>query len=310
MANTKFCLGISDISDSYTGFVIDTWGVLHNNEHAFDSAIECLKELRARKKFVLLLSNTELRAEESAEHLKSLGISSNLYDAILTSGEVAWNGIRDQKDPGFENLGQDCYLIGGERTENFLTNLGVNIVKSPSDASFLVIAGWDQIDHANRANDEILRECVRKRLKALCINPDSRALFGTGYTTGTGQVVKRFQEFGGVVHFIGKPYKPIFHQCIKILHKNDIYPGQTVMIGDTMAHDILGATLMNMDTCLVKNGMHGGMFKNAATPADVNKQLGILISQFGQIKPTYLVDKLKWGKALPDRKHKKRKVTA
>lgn len=308
MANTKFCQGISDISDSYTGFIIDTWGVLHDGEAAFESAIECLKELRERKKFILLLSNTEQRAEESAVYLKGLGITSNLYDKIMTSGEMAYNGIRDQKDPGFENLGQNCYLIGGERTEKFLKSAGINVVNTPSEAGFLMIAGWDQLDPVTQNYDAALRECVRKRMKAICINPDSRALFGTGYTTGTGQIARRFQEFGGVVHFIGKPYKPIFHQCIKILHENGIYPGQTVMIGDTMSHDILGASLMNMDTCLIKNGTHGSFFKNVTTPADVNKKLNMLITQFNQIKPTYLVDKLKWGKALPDRKHKRRKA--
>lgn len=308
MANTKFCQGISDISDSYTGFIIDTWGVLHDGEAAFDSAIECLKELRERKKFVLLLSNTEQRAEESAQYLKSLGINANLYDKIMTSGEMAYNGLKDQNVTGFEKLGQNCYLIGGDRTRKFLESAGITIVSKPEEAGFLMIAGWDQLDPVTQNYDEILRACVRKRLKAICINPDSRALFGTGYSTGTGQIAARYQEIGGVVHFIGKPYKPIFHQCIKILHENGIYPGQTVMVGDTMTHDILGAALMNMDTCLVKNGTHNAFFKNAATPADVNKKLNMLISQFNQVKPTYLVDKLKWGKALPDRKHKRRKA--
>ena len=308
MVNTKFCQGISDISDSYTGFIIDTWGVLHDGEAAFDSAIECLKELRERKKFVLLLSNTEQRADESAAYLKSLGIGPNLYDKIMTSGEMAYQGIKEQKTPGFENLGDKCFLIGGDRTRAFLTSIGITVVDKPTEANFLVIAGWDKLDPVAGNYDADLRECVRKRMKAICINPDSRALMGTGYSTGTGQIAARFQEFGGVVHFVGKPYKPIFHQCIKILHENGIYPGQTVMVGDTMTHDILGAALMNMDTCLIKNGTHGAFFKNAATPADVNKKLNMLISQFNQVKPTYLVDKLKWGKALPDRKHKRRKV--
>ncbi len=308
MANTKFCQGISDISDSYTGFIIDTWGVLHDGEAAYESAIECLKELRDRKKFVLLLSNTEQRAEESAVYLKGLGIAPNLYDKIMTSGEMAWKGLTEQKDPSFEGLGKNCYLIGGARTEKFLASAGINIVKDPAEAGFLMIAGWDQLDPVTQNYDTALRECVRKRMKAICINPDSRALFGTGYSTGTGQIARRFQEFGGVVQFIGKPYKPIYHQCIKILHENGIYPGQTVMVGDTMSHDILGASLMNMDTCLIKNGTHGSFFKNVTTPAEVNKKLNMLIAQFNQVKPTYLVDKLKWGRALPDRKHKKRKA--
>jgi ribonucleotide monophosphatase NagD (HAD superfamily) len=138
------------------------------------------------------------------------------------------------------------------------------------------------------------------------VNPDGRAMPEISYSSGAALIAKRLQELGGVVQMIGKPYKPIYHHAIKILHQNDIYPGQTVMIGDSMGHDIIGATLVNMDTCLVKNGLHQGVFKVADSPAAVNKTLNLLISQFNSIRPSYLVDRLKWGKALPDRKHRKR----
>ena len=63
MRTTKFLQGISDISDSYTGFIIDTWGVLHNGKDVYEGAIDCLRELKARKKFILILSNTINRNE-------------------------------------------------------------------------------------------------------------------------------------------------------------------------------------------------------------------------------------------------------
>lgn len=306
MANTKFCQGISDISDSYTGFIIDTWGVLHDSEKVFESAIECLKELKSRKKFVMLMSNSELRADQMAAELCKLGLPDGLYNEILTSGELLAKGLRERKDGVFENIGQNCFMIGGERGRAFLTDTGTNIVSSLTEASFVLISGWDHLEGEVADYEETLREIIRRRLKTISINPDSRALLGVNYKTETSQITRRIQELGGVVHMIGKPYKPIFHHSIHILHKNDIYPGQTVMIGDTMAHDITGATLVNMDTCLVRSGMHAAVFRNAATPADVNKVLNMLITQFNNIRPTYLVDRLKWGKALPDRKHRKR----
>lgn len=305
MRTTKFLQGISDISDSYTGFIIDTWGVLHNGKEVYEGAIDCLRELRARKKFILVLSNTINRNDVNAKYLSDIGITPDLYSAILTSGEMAYHGLIEQKDNGFEGIGKACYLIGGDRTKEFLKQANIDVVDSISDASFLMISGWDNID-PTKNYDDVLREAVRRKLKAIYINPDSRALLGTGYTTGTGPVAQRYQEMAGVVHYIGKPYKPIYHHAIKILHQNNVYPGQTVMIGDTMAHDILGASLVNMDTCLVRSGMHAPAFKSVTSLADVNKVLNLLISQFHQVRPTYLVDKLKWGRVLPDRKHKKR----
>ncbi|MFA7275600.1 MAG: TIGR01459 family HAD-type hydrolase [Pseudobdellovibrionaceae bacterium] len=306
MANTKFCQGISDISDSYTGFIIDTWGVLHDGEKLYDPVVECLKELRARNKFVLLMSNSVMRASEMAGQLKFMGLTENLYSEILTAGEFLCQGLKTQSDPVFEKIGAVCYLIGGERTRQFLKDTNVQVTDDIDAASFLLISAWDKLEAEPSAYEETLRAAVKRRIKIVCINPDSRALLGLNYSSETPSISKRVQELGGVVQMIGKPYKPLFHHSIKMLHKNDIYPGQTVMIGDSMAHDIIGATLVNMDTCLVRNGMHAPVFKTAATPADVNKILSMLVVQYNNIRPTYLVDRLRWGKALPDRKHRKR----
>lgn len=307
MPSTKFCQGISDISDSYTGFIIDTWGVLHNGQQLFESVPDCLRELQARKKFVMLLSNTEQRADEAAAQLKDMGLASNMYNSIITSGEMLWQGVKNQSEGIFTGLGDTFFLIGGDRTREFMKSLPVTEVKDIAAAKFLLVSGWDQLPSDITVFEDIMREAIRKRLKIICVHPDSRVLMGANYVGGsTAQITKRLQELGGVVNIIGKPFKPIYHHCITVLHKNDIYPGQTVMIGDTMAHDIVGASLVNMDTCLVRNGFHAPAFKTATTPADVNKMLNLLVGQFNGVRPSYLVDRLKWGKALPDRKHRRR----
>ena len=82
--------------------------------------------------------------------------------------------------------------------------------------------------------------------------------------------------------------------------------GQTIMIGDALAHDILGGQLANIDTCLVRTGLHEVAFKNADTPAALDKSLRLLCKQYNNVLPKYFVESLKWGNPLPDRKHKKR----
>lgn len=307
MANTKFCQGISDISDSYTGFIIDTWGVLHDGERVFEPAVECLKELKARQKFVLLMSNTELNAVEAAAGMKKLGLPDGLYNQILTSGELLKHGIEHQQsDVAFSGLGKICYVIGGDRIRTLLKNAHVEITDDINLATFMLVSGWDALKSDVSSYEEVLRVAVRKRIKVLCVNPDGRTIQEVTYATGAALVAKRVQELGGVIQMMGKPYKPIYHHAIKILHENNIYPGQTVMVGDSMGHDIIGGALVNMDTCLIRNGLHAPIFKAADSPGSVNKILNNLIGQFNSIRPTYLVDRLKWGKALPDRKHRKR----
>ena len=88
-----------------------------------------------------------------------------------------------------------------------------------------------------------------------------------------------------------------------------MYPGQTVMVGDTMAHDILGAYAVSIDSCLVTAGLHYGAFKGCEDRAAVDRTLNILVLQYNNIRPEYLVESFHWGKALPDRKHRKRAKT-
>ncbi len=306
IVNTKFCEGISDISDSYVGFIIDQWGVLHDGVKAYDGVIDCLKELQQRKKFVIILSNSGKRSEPNQERLEKLGITDNLYNEIITSGEVTWRGLDSQDEGYFKDIGKKCVIIsrGGDRS--IVDGLDIEVVEDPKDANFLLISGADSPEKTLEDYEPLLRSAARYKLKAICANPDSLGVMGGRNIMGPGTLAARYKDFGGVVQYIGKPHQPIFQYCIRMLQQNDIYPGQTVMIGDTMAHDILGGYLVNIDTCLVKRGIHNSAFKNCEGPADVDKALDVLIRQYNNVRPKYLVDDLKWGKALPDRKHKKR----
>jgi len=305
---TKFCQGISDISDSYAGFIIDQWGVLHDGEKPYEGVVECLKELQSRKKYVIILSNSGKRSETNKERLKKIGIGPSLYNEILTSGEMAWQGLSEQSEGFFRDLGKKAYIIcrGGDRS--VVNDTGIEIVEDINYADFLIISGADSPEMTLEDYEPVLKGAVRNGLIALCANPDSRGVMGSQYIMGPGTLARRYQDFGGVVHYIGKPHQPIFQQCIRKLQEREIYPGQTIMIGDAMGHDILGANLVNIDSCLVRGGLHAPAFKKADTPLEVNKALTILVNQFNNVRPKYLVETLRWGDPLPDRKHKKRAV--
>ncbi len=305
---TQFCEGISDISDSYAGFIIDQWGVLHDGNKIYDGVLECLEELKDRGKYVIILSNSGKRADANKDRLSSLGISSDLYSEIITSGEITWQGLSAQDDGYFKNIGKKCIVIsrGGDR--GIVDNLDVEVVEDPKSADFLIISGSDAPEKTLEDYEPLLKDCARYNLKAICANPDSLGIMGVSSIMGPGTLALRYKDFGGIVEYIGKPHKPIFQHCIRTLQKQNIYPGQTVMIGDTMAHDILGGDLVNIDTCLVKNGLHSSVFDGCTDASEVDKSLNILVRQYNNIRPKYLVDNLSWGKALPDRKHRRRVV--
>ncbi len=304
---TKFCQGISDISDTYMGFILDQWGVMHDGNKPYEGVIDCLKELKNRKKFIIVLSNSSLREDQLKQRLKQIGIGPSLYNRIISSGEFIWQGLSENSGL-FSGLGQKrCYLFSRGGDISMLEGTGVEIVDDINQADFLLILGSESPVLSIADYEPALRTAVKRGLKAFCSNPDSRALLGATYVMGPGLIARRYQDFGGVVHYIGKPHQPIYQHCLRLMQEKNVYPGQTVMVGDTMGHDIMGGWAAGIDTCLVRGGLHFSSFRNAKTMRDIDNALNILVAQYNNVKPNYLVDKLIWGRALPDRKHKKHK---
>ena len=305
MAKTKFCLGISDISDSYDGMIIDLEGVLHDGRNVFDGVIDCLKELRKRHKYIIFLTNSQDLSADIEKKLKGMGLRSNLYDVCLTNAQFLHEKLKDRDEGPFEGIGSKCYLYAKD-TPEYLKHIDIRIVEDIKQADFIMMHDFDLSMQKMEEVDKTLRKAVQRRLPAYCINPDSATLVSGNLLIGANMIALKYQDFGGVVHNIGKPHKIIFDHCKRVLQGQGIYPGDTVVIGDTMAHDVVGGAFVNIDTALVKTGLHKAAFKRADNPAETDRILNIMISQNNSVRPTYLIDKFQWGNPLPDRKHRKR----
>jgi len=313
MPKTKFCSGLSDISDSYMGCIIDGWGVLHDGEDAFEHTVDTLKELNKRKKHIIILVNEAVTAPVYKEKLRKMGIGPSLYNEIVTPYEMIYQGIKNQEDLGSEegaiwdNIGKRCYVFGRPGQEDFLKDLDIEFVEDIENAQFVLMLGMDYPRKTLESYEPVIRRAIQLRLKAICAAPDSQGLIGTNLLTGPSLVARRYQDAGGIVLNIGKPYTHIFKYCIELLRNQEIYPAHTVVLGDTMALDMIGAHAVNLDACLFKSGLHAANFMHCQNPKEVDNTLKNLIKQYNNTMPLYLVDEMRWGNALPDRKHKRRK---
>ncbi len=307
MAKTKFCDGISDISDSYMGFIIDQWGTLHDGESLFPECLATIKELRERKKTIVILSNSMARAEDEKAKLKKMGLTPSLYDKIITPAEVLWQGFAEQKDGPFHKLGKRAYVFTRGGNVSLLEGTGVEAVDDIEQADFVLILGNDYPRKTLADYEPVIRRAIQRRLKAFTLVQDSLSQIGMGLLMGPEIIARRYADSGGIVHYVGKPYPIIFQECIKFFQKKDVYPSHTVMLGDTMGHDMIGADAQGIDTCLFKSGLHAANFAHCQNPKEVNNALKNLMAVYNNVMPKYLVDEMKWGKGLPDRKHKKRK---
>lgn len=305
MDTVKICEGISEISDSYSGFLIDQWGVLHDGERPYPGVIEALESLKARNKQIIVISNSGKRADINKDRFKELGFPENLFDHIVTSGEATWQNIQNPENTIFEGLGQKCFLLSRGGDQSVVEGTDVEVVNDIEDANFILLTGSDAPEKTlEDYYDPILKQASRKRLRMICANPDIKGIAGDKTILGCGAIAKRYEEFGGVVTYIGKPFPPIFRYALS-LFKN-VLPSQAVVIGDSLSHDIMGAVNTNLDCCLVAQGLHAGSFSKVQSTADIHKVLKSLGQNYG-VLPTYFIPRFAWGKPLPDRKNKRKK---
>lgn len=287
-----FCQGLYELMDSYDGFIMDQWGVLHNGIQPYDGVIDTLNHLKQRKKQVVILSNSAKRADENIERLKKLGIKPGHYKAVVSAGEVTWEGLKEQKETPFKGLGKKCYLISRPDDRSLFVGLDLEIVDDVEQAQFILITSFDAVNLKLEDLDPIFKKAIVKRLPAICANPDMVTVYGHEKAIGPGAIAKRYHELGGMTHLIGKPHKTIFRNCLT--HFDGVIPSRILMIGDSIQHDIAGAQAVDLDTAFVTGGIHSGAFKPGMSVEQKRKAMEHLAQGYGGTRPQWVLDGLVW----------------
>ena len=85
-----------------------------------------------------------------------------------------------------------------------------------------------------------------------------------------GSLGKWYEEHGGKVYWIGKPYRQLYEFA---LQKTKLNPDRCIMIGDTIRTDMLGGQNVGMKTVLITGyGITHDRIKSGETLAQIAKQ--------------------------------------
>ncbi len=292
MSGMMFCQGLYELMDSYDGFIMDQWGVLHNGLAPYDGVIDTLNHLKHRKKQVVILSNSSKRSEDNVERLKKFGIKPALYKSVVSAGEVTWQGLKKQEEAPFKNLGKKCYLITRDDDRALLNGLDLEVVPNIEDAEFILITSFDSPKMKVEDLDAVFKKGVAKRLPAICANPDMVTVYGHERAVGPGAVAKRYHDLGGAAHLIGKPHKTIFRYALGMF--DDMIPSRILVVGDSLQHDIAGAVQVDLDTAFITTGIHASAFKAGMTVEQKRKVMEHLAQGYAGIRPNWVLDGLIW----------------
>ncbi|NBX73602.1 MAG: TIGR01459 family HAD-type hydrolase [Alphaproteobacteria bacterium] len=280
----KILSSLADVAHNYSGFLIDLWGVMHGGAHAFPHALAALQHLRAHNKKIVLLSNAPRRAAIVAHSLTPKGISTDLYDAVLTSGEVTYQALVNREDAWMKKIGNACYFLGEEYHFGSYHDLSLTFVDDIQTATFVLVTGsYDQNPGLN-VFIPLLKEMAARPLPMICANPDKVVIHHGEELMCPGTIADAYEKMGGDVKYFGKPDPAIFSHAMTLI---GTAPHNTLMIGDGLATDIAGAMASGMHSVWIS---HTGIFANQVP--DVISTATDVAHILGNAQPTYVLQRL------------------
>lgn len=246
--------GMAALADRYDGFILDLWGVLHNGVAAYPHAIDCLKELKARGKKLLVLSNAPRRAAGILERNIELGLVPELYDALHSSGEETWLHLSERPDAWYRDLGRRGFHLGPARDRGIREGLEVDFVEDLGAADFILNTGADRSEDRVEDFEDLLRAARARDLPMVCANPDLVVMRGSAMEICAGAIAARYEELGAEVRYHGKPHADVYRRAFALLGLED--RSRIAGVGDSFRTDIAGAHAAGIDGIFVAGGIH------------------------------------------------------
>lgn len=287
---TQWVEGVRDFADAYDLWLLDQWGVLHDGQKTFPGVVACLRRLKALDKRIVVLSNSGKRVDVNAARLQAMGIGPELYTAMITSGELARLKLAAREAP-FDRLpGRRCLLLSSNRDHSVTDGLDIHRVPTVGEADFILLSGVD--DALPRTFYQAVFElgCAR-RLPLICANPDLVRFTERGMMPSAGEFARLYEDLGGTVHYIGKPYPEIYRFCLERYGFGN--RERTIAVGDSLYHDVCGGVRAGLAAAFVIAGIHQHEFAELSTDAERREHLKAVARDCGAA-PDWAIPQLRW----------------
>jgi HAD superfamily hydrolase (TIGR01459 family) len=254
--------GLSSLAPDYKAVLSDIWGVVHNGVAAFPSAVDALVKFRAGGGRVVLITNAPRPNGPIHEQLVALGVPRDAYDDLVTSGDVT----RDRLINGTERR---IFHIGPERDLALYDGIEAEVV-GESHADIIVVTGlYDDYVEVPEDYRARLTALAARGLPLVCANPDIVVERGDQLIWCAGALARLYEELGGRVEMLGKPFAPIYdraHALLNVAAGRDVPYSEILAIGDGLPTDVRGAHTRGLDLLFVTGGIHAVDFGDPHAP--------------------------------------------
>lgn len=276
---------LSDLVPRYKHLFVDVYGVLHDGGVVFPYAAEALRSARRHGAHVVIVTNSAGRIDVVRERLTSAGLQYDCYDALISSGELAWSHLNGRSCPS-GSVGR-LRVVQETDWPAWLHDLPHPRVGHADDADAIVAAGMPfrtEDAYASSRFEEELGAALRRALPMIVADSDESYPSRGTIRLGPGWLARRYRALGGMTIEFGKPHRPIYERAFELAGRPE--PESVLMIGDNLATDIAGAKAAGIDSMLVRmHGVHKGQ---------TERRIRAQARSVGAL-PTWMMPQLRWA---------------
>jgi HAD superfamily hydrolase (TIGR01459 family) len=273
----RYVAGLGDIAFEYDALIADIWGIVHNGIEPFETACEALRRYRMEHGPVVLVSNAPRPSTSVAEQLDGLGVDSEIYDAIVTSGDVT-SFVLEQRQ--YTNV----FHLGPERDLPLLETLKVHLCDIDEAQAVLCTGLVDDTTEVPEDYGDMFSEFEDNDLTMICANPDLVVERGDSLVYCAGALAQAYEGLGGEVVYAGKPYAEIYQLALTTIEEHagrEIEKPNILAIGDGLRTDIRGALNADIPCLFVAGGIHGNELIKADGAIDREELTGVIEGDLG-----------------------------
>ncbi len=255
------------------GFLLDMDGVIYKGKKLIDGSAEFIAKLKEHDiPYLFLTNNSQRTRRDLALKLTRMGLETE-PESILTCAIATARFLAEKKPDG------TAYVIGENGLAAALDRNGITVVDD--DADFVVVGEGRTI---NFENIEKAVRLVAKGAALIATNLDTTCPTDEGIRPGCGAIVAMIESATGIEAFsVGKPSPVMMRMARKTI---GLRTDETIMVGDTMYTDVLGAVQMGYRSVLVLSGHthEDDVKKYAYKPDLIASSLGGIPEGFFMIK--------------------------
>lgn len=280
--------GLGAIHEGLALVIMDLWGCMHDGVKVYPAALNALSELKRAGIPVALVSNAPRRTSLVKPRMDQLGITSDLYAGIYTSGEVIWQLMQARQDPAYAKLGRNAYMIASGEDARFLEGLDATLTADIEAADFLLVIGI--ADEHVKVQDfaGLLTRAKARGLPLICANPDLIVHRGGVAEICAGAIAEEYARLGGEVLIEGKPHPGIYRRVLADFGIKD--PARVIGVGDALRTDVAGAAGVGAKSLFIAGGIHhGDLLRDGVIDRQVLEHL-----THQAPRPTYALPYLAW----------------